>query len=65
MNGTFVMLGLEPQMDIVSPYENIPLDDESVDAIFYYTPHGLKNHDLAIHEANRILKPGGRMLILL
>lgn len=50
---------------IFSPYENLPLDDQSVDAIFYYTPHGLKNHDLAIHEANRILKPGGRMLILL
>ena len=50
---------------ICSPYENLPLADESVEAIFYYTPHGLKNHNQAICEARRILKPGGRMLILL
>jgi SAM-dependent methyltransferase len=50
---------------IVSGYEKLPLLDNAVDNIFYYTPHGLRDHGQAIREANRILKPGGRMLILL
>ena len=50
---------------ICSPYENLPLPSDSVETIFYYTPHGLKDHSQAINEAHRILKPGGRMLILL
>lgn len=50
---------------IVSGYENLPLPDNAVDNIFYYTPHGLKDHEQAISEAYRILKLGGRMLILL
>ena len=50
---------------ICAPYENLPILSESVEAVFYYTPHGLKDHGQAISEAYRILRPGGRMLILL
>ena len=45
--------------------KNFPILSESVEAVFYYTPHGLKSHGQAISEAYRILRPGGRMLILL
>jgi SAM-dependent methyltransferase len=50
---------------ICAPCENLPLPSGSVEAIFYYTPHGLKDHSQAISEAHRILKQDGRMLILL
>lgn len=50
---------------ICASYENLPILTESVEAVFYYTPHGLKSHGQAIREAYRILQPGGRMLILL
>jgi len=50
---------------ICASYENLPLDDESVEKIFYYTPHGLENHDNSIDEAIRVLKPKGKLLILL
>jgi SAM-dependent methyltransferase len=50
---------------VVSCYERLPLPDNAVENIFYYTPHGLRDHEQAIREANRILKPGGRILILL
>lgn len=48
----------------VSAYEELPFASGSVEKIFYYTPHGLKNHDEAIQEASRVLKRNGRMLIL-
>ncbi|MBF0479364.1 MAG: methyltransferase domain-containing protein [Candidatus Omnitrophica bacterium] len=48
----------------VAAYEQLPIADHSVEKIFYYTPHGLQDHDAALREASRILKPGGRMLIL-
>lgn len=47
------------------PYEQLSLASESVEAIFFYTPHGLQSHEQAIKEAHRILKPKGRMLVLL
>jgi len=50
---------------IFACYEQLPLDSGSEDAVFYYTPHGLINHEQAITEAHRILKSGGRMLVLL
>ena len=50
---------------ICAPYENLPILSESVEAVFYYTPHGLKDHEQAIREAYRIIRPGGRMVILL
>ena len=50
---------------ICSFYEKLPLEDESIEKIFYYTPHGLENHDKSIDEALRILKPKGKLLILL
>lgn len=50
---------------IVSAYESLPLEDKSIDKIFYYTPHGLNDHNLAIDEAVRVLSPNGKMLILL
>lgn len=49
----------------VAAYENLPLINASVTKIFYYTPHGLNNHEAAISEAERVLAPNGRMLILL
>ena len=50
---------------ICSNYEFLPLSDKSVEKIFYYIPHGLKDHDKAIKEAARILKSKGKILILL
>lgn len=50
---------------LVMPYENIELSDNSVEKIFYYTPHGLKDHQKALKETLRILKNDGTMLILL
>jgi hypothetical protein len=49
----------------VASYELLPLPSASVKRVFYYTPHGLKDHEAAIREAARILLPGGDMLILL
>lgn len=49
----------------VAAYEALPLASASVPKIFYYTPHGLHDHEAAIREAARVLVPGGRMLILL
>lgn len=50
---------------IVSAYESLPLASASVAKIFYYTPHGLCDHDAAIREAARVLAADGSMLILL
>ena len=47
-----------------SLYENLPLSSESVEKIFYYTPHGIKDHDVAINESLRILKKKGKMWCL-
>lgn len=44
--------------------EHLPLATASVEKVFLYTPHGLRSHELTILEASRILKPGGRLLIL-
>jgi SAM-dependent methyltransferase len=44
--------------------EHLPLATASVANVFLYTPHGLRSHEAAILEASRILKPGGRLLIL-
>ena len=49
----------------VAAYEDLPIIDASISKIFYYTPHGLNNHEAAISEAARVLAPGGKMLILL
>lgn len=49
----------------VAAYETLPLPSASVPRIFYYTPHGLNDHEAAICEAARVLMPGGYMLILL
>lgn len=53
------------QNALCAKYEALPLEDSSVSKIFYYTPHGLENHDKAIDEAIRVLKPHGKLLILL
>lgn len=50
---------------VVSAYEALPLASASVSKVFYYTPHGLRDHEQAINEAYRILAPDGDMLILL
>jgi SAM-dependent methyltransferase len=50
---------------VVAEYEKLPIDDETIHKIFYYTPHGLKDHNRAIEEAYRILKKNGNLLILL
>ncbi|BAO31138.1 hypothetical protein SUTH_03368 [Sulfuritalea hydrogenivorans sk43H] len=49
----------------VAAYEKLPLSSASVPKVFYYTPHGLNDHEAAIREAARVLVPGGSMLILL
>jgi len=49
----------------VAAYEALPLPSASVPKIFYYTPHGLNDHEAAIRDAARVLVPGGAMLILL
>ena len=53
------------QQYAVAAYEELPVASQSIEKIFYYTPHGLRNHDEAIDEAVRVLQPGGKMLILL
>ncbi|HDY87881.1 MAG TPA: methyltransferase domain-containing protein [bacterium] len=50
---------------VVAEYEFLPIGDATVQKIFYYTPHGLKDHNRAIKEAYRILKKNGTLLILL
>lgn len=50
---------------MVSSYEALPIASASVSKIFYYTPHGLRDHEAAIREAARILVSKGTMLILL
>jgi len=50
---------------VCAHYEGLPIRSGSIDAIFFYTPHGLKDHAGAIDEAHRVLRKGGRMLILL
>ena len=57
-------IGFAKQAQLAS-YEYLPLPSGSVAKVFYYTPHGLQDHNAAIKEAARILAPGGRMLILL
>lgn len=49
----------------VSAYEALPIASASVPKIFYYTPHGLRDHEAAIREAARVLTHRGAMLILL
>ena len=49
---------------ILSKYENLPIKSRTQNLIFFYTPHGLKSHSKSIKEASRILKTGGRILIL-
>jgi len=44
--------------------ENLPLADNSVDlAVFYLTFIDIEDIKAAIHEAMRVLRPGGRVLI--
>ena len=50
---------------MVAAYEALPIQSESVEKVFYYTPHGLEDLDLAINEARRVLRRNGRLLILL
>lgn len=45
-------------------YESLPLPSNSIENIFFYTPHGMKNHSESILESARVLKPGGKMNIL-
>ncbi len=50
--------------DIVGDIHNIPLKDESIDAIFCIAVlEHVKNPILAMKEMYRILKPGGKILI--
>jgi len=48
----------------VAAYETLPIATATVPKIFYYTPHGLRDHEAAICEAARVLVRHGTMLIL-
>lgn len=45
-------------------YESLPIKDADFYRIFFYTAHGLKDHSLALKEASRVLKVGGKMIVL-
>jgi hypothetical protein len=49
---------------LCSSYEHLPFPDGSLQAIFYYIPHGLIDHGLAIKEAHRVLTSTGTMILL-
>ena len=49
---------------ILSKYEKLPFSNESFDALFLYTPHGLDNYDKCIQECNRTLSTNGNMIVL-
>ena len=46
-------------------YENINLKSNSEKLIFFYTPHGLKNYNIAFTKASKILNKKGKFLVLL
>lgn len=48
-----------------SRYEDLKISKNSKDFIFFYTPHGLKNYNLALKEISNCLKIKGRLLVLL
>lgn len=50
---------------IRSSYEKLPLADSQCDNIFYYTAHGMLDHESSLKEAFRVLAPGGKLYILL
>lgn len=53
------------KLGLVAAYEELPLPSSSVQRIFYYTPHGLHDHEAAFREASRIMMPKASMLVLL
>ena len=53
------------RLPLMAAYERLPFADASLEKVFYYTPHGLKDHTQALLEVSRVLQPEGRLLILL
>jgi len=49
---------------VLSGYEVLPIADNSIQSVFCYTPHGLKDHRDAIREAVRVMRPGATLIIL-
>ncbi len=56
-------IGYAENSSVVS-YEKLPVIDCSLDFVFFYTPHGLKDHGDAIREISRVLTSEGKLLIL-
>ena len=56
-------IGYAKNFSVVS-YDKLPVKDCSLDFVFCYTPHGLKDHRDAIRDIVRVLKNKGRLLIL-
>jgi len=48
----------------VISYEKLPIPDNSINSIFCYTPHGLKDHRDSIREISRVLVRNGSLIIL-
>lgn len=53
------------KLPLCANYEYLPIRSNTVETVFYYIPHGLKDHKKAIIEVRRILVDGGNLLILL
>ena len=45
-------------------YENLPFLENSVNKISYYVPHDVIDYEKALKNAFKILKPGGRLILL-
>ena len=50
---------------VCSDYEHLSIVSNSIPAIFYYIPHGVRNHKKVIEEVRRVLEQHGTLLILL
>lgn len=46
-------------------YEKLKISKNSKELIFFYTPHGLKNYNIALKKASECLKKKGKLLVLL
>lgn len=51
-------------VDIVAPANNMPFEDGGVDVLFTLSAfYAFPDHDAALNEFSRVLKPGGRLIL--